>query len=112
MRSATAEIMPKLLTVRQVQGVVRLSHRGTLRLIAKRLSLAQLERLAVEIASLGQRGNKCGVVILKRRAGRGCRTPRLVCMTEEVWRGLRGTSLPGGNAEYGEKEGGNPLPTR
>jgi hypothetical protein len=38
MRSATAQIpWPNLLTVRQVQGFVRLSYRGTLRLIAKRL---------------------------------------------------------------------------
>jgi hypothetical protein len=38
MRSTTSRIpAPKLLTVRQVQGFGRLSYRGTLRLIAKRL---------------------------------------------------------------------------
>lgn len=53
-----------------------------------RLSLAQLERLAVEIAQLGRSKNKIGLVIVKRRGGRGCKTPRLIVMMEEVWRAL------------------------
>ena len=49
------------------------------------LSLAQLERLALEMDRIGQSRNKHGLVIVKRRAGRGCKTVRLVCMTEEAW---------------------------
>jgi hypothetical protein len=49
-----------------------------------RLSLAELEWLALEIAAIGQEKNKIGLVVLKRKAGRGCKTPRLICMTEEV----------------------------
>ncbi len=50
-----------------------------------RLSLAQLEALAVEMEQLGQREGKVGLVTVKRRAGRGTPTPRLVVMTEGVW---------------------------
>jgi hypothetical protein len=53
-------------------------------------SLAELERLAVEIQELGKERGKAGVVVVKRRAGRGCRTPRLIVATEEAWRQLRG----------------------
>jgi hypothetical protein len=53
-------------------------------------SLAELERLAVEIQELGKERGKAGVVVVKRRAGRGCRTPRLIVATEEPWRQLRG----------------------
>ena len=51
----------------------------------QRLSLAQLEALAVEKAALGQEQGKLGLVTVKRRAGRGTPTPRLVVMTEGVW---------------------------
>lgn len=54
-----------------------------------RLSLVQLERLATEIAEEGRRRSKCGLVIVKRKAGRGCRTERLVCVTGDVWRTFR-----------------------
>lgn len=54
----------------------------------KRLSLAQLERLATEIAEEGRKRSKCGLVVLKRKGGRGCKTPRLIVMTEEVWRAI------------------------
>jgi len=50
-----------------------------------RLSLAQLEALAVEMDQLGQREGKMGLVTVKRRAGRGTPTPLLVVMTEGVW---------------------------
>ncbi len=52
----------------------------------QRVSLAQLEALAVEMAALGATQGKTGVVVVKRRAGRGMVTPRLVVMTEGVFR--------------------------
>ncbi len=54
----------------------------------QRLSLAQLEALAVEMATLGEEQGKIGVVVVKRRAGRGTPTPLLICMTEAVWKKL------------------------
>jgi hypothetical protein len=51
-------------------------------------SLAELERLAVELERLGEAEGKAGLVVVKRRAGRGQATPRLVVMTEPVWRRL------------------------
>ncbi len=51
----------------------------------QRLSLAQLEELCVEMATLGREQGKLGLVTVKRRAGRGTPTPRLVVMTEGVW---------------------------
>ncbi len=54
----------------------------------QRLSLAQLEALAVEMAALGEEQGKIGVVLVKRRAGRGTPTPLLICMTEAVWKKL------------------------
>jgi len=45
----------------------------------------QLEELCVEMAALGQERGKMGLVTVKRRAGRGTPTPRLVVMTEGVW---------------------------
>jgi hypothetical protein len=51
----------------------------------RRLSLGALERLAVEAEREGAKRGKAGVVIVKRRGGRGCPTPRLVAMTETVW---------------------------
>ena len=53
--------------------------------LVKTLSLAQLEELCVEMAALGQERGKVGLVTVKRRAGRGTPTPRLVVMTEGVW---------------------------
>ena len=49
----------------------------------RRFSLAQLEALAVEMALLGAQRGKVGVVVVKRRAGRGDKTPRLIFMTAE-----------------------------
>ena len=51
----------------------------------KGCSLAELERLAVEMEGLGRREGKAGLVVVKRRAGRGQQTARLVVMTEAVW---------------------------
>jgi len=55
----------------------------------QRVSLAQLEALAVEMAALGATRGKTGMVVVKRRAGRGMVTPRLVVMTEDVFRALQ-----------------------
>lgn len=54
-------------------------------------SLAELEGLALELESLGRARGKLGLVIVKRRAGRGTPTPRLVVMTEDVYRRMRGS---------------------
>ncbi len=51
----------------------------------QRLSLAQLEALAGELAQLGTERSKVAVVMVKRRAGRGSVTARLVVMTQEVF---------------------------
>ncbi len=51
----------------------------------QRLSLAQLEELCVEMAALGQEQGKVGLVTVKRRAGKGIHTERLVVMTEGMW---------------------------
>ena len=59
-----------------------------------RLSLAQLEAIARELEAEGRRRGKSGLVIVKRRAGRGCSTPRLICMTEGVWRKACGAPYP------------------
>lgn len=56
----------------------------------RRLSLAALEALALEMERLGfqKTAQRCGVVLVKRRAGRGRRTPRLIVFTETAWRSL------------------------
>jgi len=56
----------------------------------KALSLLQLEALALELETEGAHRGKTGLVIVKRRAGRGCSTPRLICMTEDAWLTLQG----------------------
>lgn len=55
----------------------------------KRLSLATLEELAVEVERIGAAKAKVGVVVVKRRAGRGQPTPRLIVMIEAAWRGAQ-----------------------
>ncbi len=52
----------------------------------RRLSLARLEALAEETEHLGAEVSKVGVLVIKRRARAGRQTPRLVVMTEMVWR--------------------------
>jgi len=61
----------------------------------QRLSLAELEALAIEMAGIGAARGKAGVVVVKRRAGRGQVTHRLVVMTGEVFRTLQGQSHAG-----------------
>ena len=56
----------------------------------KTCSLAELERLTVEMDALGRQRGKCGVAVVKRRAGCGNRTPRLVVLTEAAFRSLVG----------------------
>lgn len=58
-------------------------------------SLAELERLAVELATLGRSRGKLGVVVVKRRAGAGRPTPRLVVCVESVWREVRAQNASG-----------------
>jgi len=72
----------------------------------QRLSLAGLERLAVEVERLGDTRGKAGVVIVKRRAGCGHATARLVVMTDEGFRRLAPMEPPcvsrsGAVAPYG-----------
>lgn len=52
------------------------------------LSLAKLEALALEMERLGAERGKAGVVCVKRRAGRGCPTARLVVMTDATFERL------------------------
>lgn len=59
----------------------------------RRLPLAQLEALAAEMADLGRKRGKMGLVVVKRRSGRGQQTPRLVVMTEPVWLKLSCVSM-------------------
>ncbi len=53
-----------------------------------RLSLAQLEELALEMATIGEEQGKIGMVVVKRKGGRGRETPRLIVLTETAWREL------------------------
>lgn len=55
-----------------------------------RLSLAELEALAVEMERVGFQKSppKMGVVVVKRRARKP--TPRLIVCTEAVWREMTG----------------------
>jgi len=56
----------------------------------RRLSLAALEALAVEVQRIGTTRAKAGVVVVKRRAGRGCPTVRLIVMTDETFERFTG----------------------
>jgi hypothetical protein len=60
-------------------------------------SLAELERLAQEAERQGTQRNKVGLVLAKRRAGRGIETPWLVVMTAATYREMSGP-LPGETA--------------
>jgi len=57
-------------------------------------SLAELERLAQEAERQGTQRNKVGLVLVKRRAGKGFETPWLVVMTVTTYREMSGP-LPG-----------------
>lgn len=52
----------------------------------QRLSLAEIERLAVEMESAGFQADRIGVLVVKRSAGSGVPTSRLIVMTENAWR--------------------------
>lgn len=52
-------------------------------------SLASLEALAVEMSAIGRKRGKVGLVVVKRRAGRGQQTPRLIVLTESSFRGIQ-----------------------
>lgn len=65
--------------------VVQVKERG-------RLSLVELERLALEIDRIGNQKGKHGVLAVKRSAGRGRVTPWLLIVTEAVWREMHGES--------------------
>ncbi len=58
----------------------------------RRLSLRELGALAQEMERLGTQKtpSKASLVVVKRWAGRGRETPRLVVLTETVWRTLSG----------------------
>ena len=63
----------------------------------RRLSLAELEALAVEIERISVQKSppKIGLVIVKRRAGRGVSTPMLVVMTGTAFTEMNGTKALG-----------------
>ena len=63
----------------------------------RRLSLAQLETLALEITRIAETRRKAGVVIVKRSAGPGRPTPWLFIVTEQTWRAMNG-AIPGEGA--------------
>jgi len=55
----------------------------------KNLSLAQLEALVRLITEVGKTKGKAGIVLVKRSAGSGNRTPWLVVMDEDAFRKYR-----------------------
>lgn len=55
----------------------------------KTCSLAQLERLALEMNLEGVKKDKVGVVVIKRSGGKGQATPFLVLMTHGQWLGIK-----------------------
>ena len=73
--------------------------------LVKTCSLASLEALAVEMAALGEERNKTGIVIVKRRAGRGTPTPPLVVMTEDAFSRLHPQTAASSEPTDGEPTG-------
>ena len=61
----------------------------------KRASLAELEALALEAERQGNQRTKIGLVIVKRRAGRGVETPTLVILTAGQFAEMNGTKALG-----------------
>src|SRR5262245_58914240 len=57
-------------------------------------SLHELETLALEAERQGAQRSKVGMVLVKRRAGRGQETPWLIVLTEAAFREMSGP-LPG-----------------
>lgn len=77
-------------------------------------SLAAIEALAIEMEEIGEKwtkpGPKLGVVVLKRSAGAGNKTPHLIVMTETVWLSLAGSSTAEQRALNPRVGGSNPPP--
>lgn len=53
-----------------------------------RMSLAEIEALAMEMESAGFQSGRVGVLVVKRSAGTGVQTPRLIVMTDNAWLAL------------------------
>lgn len=66
----------------------------------RRLSLATLERIAVETGRLGATRGKAGVVVVKRRAGCGHATARIVVMTDATFGRLTSDAMKGGEGPW------------
>ena len=60
-------------------------------------SLASLEALAIEMSAIGRKRGKVGLVVVKRRAGRGQQTPRLIVLTESSFRRIQELYRPSQN---------------
>ena len=56
----------------------------------RRLSLLEIERESLAIERVGAVKRKVGVVMVHRSAGRGHKTPWIVCMTASMFRELLG----------------------
>ena len=54
----------------------------------QRMSLAQLEALATEMEQIGAEKSKTGILVIKRRAGRGHPTRTLIILTEAAFLAL------------------------
>jgi hypothetical protein len=59
-----------------------------------RASLAELEAWALAVARAGTTRGKCGVLAVRRRAGRGRGTPWLFVLTHEAWQHWTGRTHP------------------
>lgn len=64
----------------------------------KTCSLSRLEALSLELEAIGTQRGKIGLVCIKRRAGRGHDTVRLLILAEPSWKAVMGTT----NSEVGE----------
>ncbi len=67
-------------------------------------SLRQLEDLALEMAAICKERNKVGIVVVKRLAGKGRQTPRLIVLTEDAWRQLEEGRDTATGAKAGQSE--------
>jgi hypothetical protein len=76
----------------------------------RRLSLAELETLAVTMERSGAAASKPGILVVKRRAGPGRETPRLIVMTERAWSWLSGAADGGPIEATAPARNGDPRP--
>ncbi len=67
--------------VESAEYVAQVKHRKT-------MSVPELERWAIEMERLGAEKGKIGLVVVKRRAGRGHPTKALVILTEAAFLAL------------------------